>query len=103
MGDARLNLVQLKLRDYGKVLLTRDQGEPVRDELLLLVNSYDTVEIDLNGVDAFTPSFIDEALGKCLEEIGAARFRQQVKLVVASIEHRKLVNLVLKNRAANKS
>jgi hypothetical protein len=93
----------LRLRDYGPILVTRDQGEPVRSALLQLLKEHETVFVDLDDVDAYTPSFMDEVLGKCLETVGAAQFRKQVRLTAAQSDVRKLVNLVLSNRSARNS
>jgi STAS-like domain of unknown function (DUF4325) len=93
----------LKLRRFGNLLLTRDQGEPVREELLELIMIHGQVEVDLDDVEAYTPSFMDEVLGKSLEAIGIDRFRKDVKLVASSIGVRKLVNLVLSNRAVSRA
>jgi hypothetical protein len=96
------SIAHLRLRDFGEVLVTRDQGEPVRRKLLELLDNHDEVEVDLDGVDAYTPSFMDELLGKSLEAAGAKRFRRQVRLVSSQPEVRKLANLVLSNRATIK-
>jgi hypothetical protein len=95
--------VCFRLADYGKVLVTRDQGEPLRKKLLALLEANEHVEVDLDGVDPYTPSFMDEVLGKCLEAIGPERFRRQVALHATEPEVRKLANLVLSNRKARHS
>jgi hypothetical protein len=92
----------MKLSAFGDLLVTRDQGEPVRSQLMSLLQEHRRVEIDLDGVEAYTPSFVDEVLGKCMSAIGADQFRKQITLVASSAGVRKLVNLVLSNRAAEK-
>jgi hypothetical protein len=87
------------MADHGTVLVTRDQGEPVRTILLEMLDANDVVEVNLDNVEAYTPSFVDEVFGKCLEKIGGARFKRQVRLVASESEVRKLVNLVLSNRS----
>jgi hypothetical protein len=64
------------------------------------LTTHGRVEVDLDDVEAYTPSFMDEVLGKCLAEIGKERFRSAVSLVASRVEVRKLVNLILSNRAA---
>ncbi len=91
---------RLQLRDYGSLLVTRDQGEPIRQRLLQLLQEHDVVVVDLDHVEAYTPSFVDEVLGKCLQEIGPRQFRSGIKLVASSTEVQKLTNLVLSNRSA---
>lgn len=103
MSDLETNkMASLRFRDFGDVLVTRDQGEPVRRHLLHLLTTCRRVEVNLDDVEAYTPSFMDEVLGKCLVEIGRDRFGSDVKLVATRVEVRKLVNLILSNRAAGK-
>jgi hypothetical protein len=93
----------LVLCAHGRLLVTRDQGEPIREKLLHLLQEHGKVTVDLDGVEAYTPSFMDEVLGKCLEAIGPDDFRRRVKLTASSPEVRKLTNLVLSNRSARAS
>ncbi len=88
-----------ELRKFGSVLVTRDQGEPIRRELLALLDTTDRVTVLLDGVDAYTPSFMDEVLGKCLEQLGKKAFRERIELNAGLPEVKRLVNLVLSNRA----
>lgn len=99
MSNSASTLKRVAMSDFGNLLVTRDQGEPVRNELLALVDANAVVEIDLDGVEAFTPSFIDEVLGKLLVQIGINRFKSQVQLRCTSADVKKLVNLVLSNRS----
>lgn len=99
--EASRNRGILRLCEYGNLLLTRDQGEPIRSELMHLLQEHDTVTVAFDDVEAYTPSFMDEVLGKCLAALGSDRFRKSVKLEASSPEVRKLTNLVLSNRAAN--
>jgi hypothetical protein len=96
------NEALLKLSERGHLLVTRDQGEPLRQELLELLSKHQSVVVDLDGVEAYTPSFIDEVLGKCLAAIGPDQFRRRIKLVSSTPEVRKLTNLVLSNRSAKR-
>ncbi|MGD9645459.1 MAG: STAS-like domain-containing protein [Pirellulales bacterium] len=89
----------VKLVNYGTVLATRDQGEPVRKQLLEILNQREGIEIDLNDVEVFTPSFIDEVIGKMFAILGRERFRNQVRLHASTEDVRRLVNLVIANRA----
>lgn len=99
MSNSASTLKRIAMNDFGNLLVTRDQGEPVRHELLALVDANVVIEIDLDGVEAFTPSFIDEVLGKLLVQIGIDRFKSQVQLRCTSADVKKLVNLVLSNRS----
>ena len=91
----------VRLREFGGILVTRDQGEPIRKTILELVAAGHQVEVVLDGVDSFAPSFMDEVLGKCLQELGHERFRKTIHLVSESEEYRHLTNVVLTNRIAN--
>jgi hypothetical protein len=93
----------LLFSEHGRLLLTRDQGEPIREKLMRLLDQHEKVTVDLDGVEAYTPSFMDEVLGKCLEAIGPDQFRRRVRPKASSPEVRKLANLVLSNRSARRS
>ena len=99
MTKSATEAISFNLSEFGVLLVTRDQGEQVRGRLMPLLQEYEHVEIVLDGVDAYTPSFIDEVLGKCMVSIGTDNFRKTVRLVASAPEVRKLVNLVLSNRS----
>lgn len=89
-----------RVADHGALLVTRDQGAVVRGKLLdvLRTAAPDRVEVQLDGVETYTPSFMDELLGKTLVEIGRDVFRERVRLIATRNDVRKLANLVLNNR-----
>ena len=95
--------IVFRVADHGTLLVTRDQGAVVRDALIQMLGEHNTdpVDVDLDGVDTYTPSFMDELLGKTLVEIGQDAFRARVRLVAARNDVRKLANLVLNNRLAS--
>ena len=99
MIESTTHAVSFKMSDFGKLLVTRDQGEEVRNRLMELLQEHGAVEVVLDGVDAYTPSFVDEVLGKCMAAVGTNEFRKSVRLVAAVPDVRKLVNLVLSNRS----
>ncbi len=86
------------LKDYGRVLLTRDQGNPIRKALLGLVRGGRHLRILFEGVESVTPSFADEVLGRMLLELGEDEFRCHIALVCGDESTRRLVNAVLANR-----
>lgn len=94
------DVTAFRVAEHGALLVTRDQGAVVREKLLdvLRANGSDPVEVHLDGVETFTPSFMDELLGKTLVEIGKDAFRERVRLVATRNDVRKLANLVLNNR-----
>ncbi len=101
MAESTTHAGSLKMSDFGQLLVTRDQGEPVRTRLMQLVQEHGYVDVMLDGVEAYTPSFIDEVLGKCILAVGVDNFRTAVHLVATAPEVRKLVNLVLSNRVGS--
>jgi hypothetical protein len=66
---------------------------------MAMLQEHGSVEVVLDGVEAYTPSFVDEVLGKCMVAVGAVEFRHSVRLIASIPEVRKLVNLVLSNRS----
>ncbi len=100
MSEQQQEIVGVALREFGHILVTRDQGEPVRIHIMRLLEEHKTIELDFDHVEAYTPSFVDEVLGKCLKAIGPERFRASITLKASSPEVRRLANLVLSNRAA---
>jgi hypothetical protein len=98
MSDIVKEIGQFNLCDYGSLLLTRDQGEPIRMRLLEMLKQHDIVEVNLDDVEVYTPSFMDEVLGKCLISLGPEQFRSCIILHTISQQVKKLVNLVLSNR-----
>lgn len=94
------DVTAFRVADHGALLVTRDQGAVVREKLLELLRNHgsDPVEVHLDGVETYTPSFMDELLGKTLIEIGQDAFRERVRLVATRNDVKKLANLVLNNR-----
>ena len=99
MAESAPHVAVFKMSDFGDVLVTRDQGESVRKNLLQHLQEHEIVEVLLDDVDAYTPSFIDEVLGKCMVALGTDTFRRSVRLVASTPAVQKLVNLVLSNRS----
>lgn len=55
-----------KFSDFGENLGARILGERVRKQLVPLLNEYDKVTLDFEGVDVVSNSFADECLAKLL-------------------------------------
>lgn len=98
--SSEVEVVVFRVADHGTLLLTRDQGAVVRGKLIHTLGEHGAapVEVHLDGVDTYTPSFMDEMLGKTLVDIGKEAFRDRVRLVATRNDVRKLANLVLNNR-----
>jgi hypothetical protein len=93
----------VQLESYGLNLLTRDQGARVRADLQSLMDQQgpdSVIEIVLDGIQAISPSFVDEALGRLLLNNGEQRFRQHVRVKSEKEVTRRLVNRVLGYRLA---
>lgn len=62
---------EMRLADeYGPVLSGRLLGEAIRRDVTQLVGSGEKVVLDLDGVEAVSPSFADEIFGKLPSEVG---------------------------------
>lgn len=56
--------------EHGEVLGGRVLGEEVRQKVVRLVKSGQSVVLDMAGVEAISPSFADEIFGKLPLEVG---------------------------------
>jgi len=90
--------MDVRLDKFGRVLLTRDQGKPIRAKLLDLIRAGNPIRILFDGVETVTPSFADEVVGRMLLDLGEAEFRKNIALVCSDVATRRLVNAVLANR-----
>ncbi|MBK8980662.1 MAG: STAS-like domain-containing protein [Planctomycetes bacterium] len=92
------------LVNFGERLLLRDQGAKVRLALSrrLTESPPDSlIYVSFDGVSEITPSFVDEALGRLLLELGTETFRRRVRLRATDQRARSLVTRVLAHRAAD--
>ncbi|HEX5008978.1 MAG TPA: STAS-like domain-containing protein [Planctomycetota bacterium] len=90
--------MDIRLEKFGTVLLTRDQGKPIRAKLLSLIRSGHAIRVLFDDVETVTPSFADEVIGRMLLDLGEADFRKNITLVCSDPATRRLVNAVLANR-----
>ena len=61
---------KMRLADkHGEVLGGRVLGEEIRIEIVRRVSAGEKVLVDLDGVNAISPSFADEVFGKLLAEV----------------------------------
>lgn len=61
--------VEFRFADYGTDFGTRDMGQKLRQELLVLINSDKIVVLDFTGVKVVSNSFADECIAKLLLEM----------------------------------
>jgi hypothetical protein len=63
-----------------KVLVTRESASIVRDAIDSSIKSDGGVNLDFTGIDAMTPSFVDEIIGM-IDDARAASDRREVRVV----------------------
>jgi STAS-like domain of unknown function (DUF4325) len=63
-----------------KVLVTRESASILRDAINSAVKANGEVSLDFTGIDAMTPSFVDEVLG-IIDDAKAASGRHEVRVV----------------------
>ena len=70
-------MVVFRFADYGPILVTRNLGAHVREELLITLSKADKVVLDFDGVEMVGNSFADECLGKLLLTMSFDELRQR--------------------------
>lgn len=65
--------MEFRLAEHGLVLLTRDRGRAMRDELLAGLPATETVVIDFDKVRSASYSFLDEFISVLAEELAPRR------------------------------
>jgi len=80
-------------------LLTRTQGAALREQVLELLEGEPSVEIDMSGVNALSPSFADELFGGLQTSFGRAT-ASRIRVSCARVEWRRLIRSALAHRRA---
>lgn len=96
-----MNNVLFSLVGRGSSFVTRDAGRRIRDELIafeLQVAPDARIVIDATGVEALTPSFVDEFFGRTASTFGIERFRERFQIRGVDPATKILVNNVVRNR-----
>src|SRR5712692_10768699 len=65
-----------------KILVTRESAAAVRDAIDSSIRADGEVTLDFTGIDAVTPSFVDEILGM-IDDARAGSARREVRVVFA--------------------
>jgi hypothetical protein len=65
-----------------KILVTRESASAMQDAIINSITANGELTLDFTGVDAVTPSFVDELLAM-IEEARVASSRRQVRVVFA--------------------
>ncbi len=91
--------IDLAATAKGRTLLTRDQGQKLREEILARVANCDRITLDLSSATALSPSFADELFGGLDSALGA-EFRNRIQIVCPQPEWRTLISSALGHRRA---
>ncbi|MES2658123.1 MAG: STAS-like domain-containing protein [Verrucomicrobiota bacterium] len=78
----------LKIEDFALFPGGRDRsdgdwsGQQFREEVLTpALSEVDEISVDLRGAKILLPSFLDEAFGPLIEDLGKKEFLRRVKIV----------------------
>jgi STAS-like domain of unknown function (DUF4325) len=63
-----------------KILVTRESASAVREAIESSITSEGEVTLDFSGIDAMTPSFVDEILG-IIDDARAKSLRREVRVL----------------------
>lgn len=88
-----------EIKTVGETLTTREQGAFAREILggFLRENEIEKVVIDFKEVSLTTHGFIDEFLGKLIEEFDQTFFTSKIGFKNLG-DHKKIVNYVITDR-----
>lgn len=90
--------ITFKFRDFGENLGTRILGERVRKQLVPLLNEYDKVTLDFEGVDVVSNSFADECIAKLLLTMSLDELKRKTTFVSVNDFARKNIAVALARR-----
>ena len=90
--------LQLRNEASSAALVTRDQGATILKLARERLREGKPLRVDLTGVEAISPSFVDEFFGGLFEELGEADFRLRVRIDCPSAPWRTLIRKVLSKR-----
>ena len=86
------------VQEFGK-LATREAGKRARQFILEALQTCDSVEIDMTGMNV-SPSFADEFFGMLAGELGVGAFERRVQLTNLSESAQALIAHVVYRRAS---
>ena len=92
----------IKLLSYGKTLATRKQGLDIRLQLvgILQTRNHEHLILDFGGVDLVTHGFIDELLGKLINDFNPTTLKKKLRFK-NSDKHKQIINYVIEDRWKN--
>jgi len=90
---------KIELKDFGEVLTTREQGVQLRAILLNFYSEVDTekIVIDFKKIRLVSHGFIDEFLGKLVEELNQSFVTHKIGFKNLG-DHKRIVNYVINDR-----
>ncbi len=92
--------IELKLKDIIKNEASRRNAAKVREHIISLLQTYDTIEINLESMN-LTPSVADEIMGILAKNLGAHSFKQKLKIKNASASQMLLIKHVIARRLSS--
>lgn len=93
-------MITFKFREVGENLGTRQLGLRVRSQLLPLIEKYDKVVLDFDGVNVVSNSFADECLAKLLLTMPLDELKQRTTFVGVNDFARKNIAIAFRRRLA---
>jgi len=85
-----------KISELSKnTLVGRDIGKETRLKIKDLLSKHDTIIIDMENSNQFSPSFIDEAIVKLVIELGKEDFKKRLQLINITEGMKNLMNSIL--------
>lgn len=87
----------LILKDEINNESSRNNAIKIRERILLLLEKFDVISINLQGVN-FTPSVADEIIGGLAQIFGADTFKYKIKILNASESQMALMKHVINRR-----
>lgn len=91
------HVICVKLFLHSKVT-SRADGEVLREHLLRNWDSVDSFELDFNGLQVASVSFLDEAFGMLAEHYGKKEILQKVKTQNVDELDQKMLDSILRSR-----
>ncbi|MBN1812558.1 MAG: DEAD/DEAH box helicase [Anaerolineae bacterium] len=92
----------VKLADWSKVLGTRLLGEQIRKHIEQLLEQGEPVKLDFTGIEAASPSFVDECVGKLFLERGQEEMEGRLTVAGASPDTQALIRRMIRERLREK-
>ena len=91
-----------KLIAFGDTLATRKQGLDIRLQLgtKLQDRNLEHLTLDFEGVELVTHGFIDELLGKLIDDIDSSTLNNKLRFK-SSEKHNRVINYVIEDRWKN--